>query len=156
MATIVHGGPIIVRRLSPRRNGESITRSANLIDVEGMSVSWGGVWGGVLIGLGVLLLLTSLGLALGVSTMDSDTDAQKFGAGAAIWAALSLLLSLYVGTLASTRIGAIFDKTTGMFEGILVWVLSLLLIVYLAGSGIGLLPGAHSSWLEARAKRSDR
>ena len=142
MATIVHEGPAIERRISPRRNGDHVTkRAANLIDVQGMSVSWGGIWGGVLIGLGLLMLLTAFGLALGVSAVDPGSDAQRLGAGAAIWAAISLLLSLYVGGMASTRIGAIFDKTTGMFEGILVWVLSLLLIVYLAGSGIGLVAG---------------
>ena len=143
MTTFVHEYPAVERRVSPRRDKDHTTyrRSANLIDVEGMSVSWGGIWGGVLIGLGVLLLLTSLGLALGVSTMDTETNAQTLGTSAAIWAALSLLLSLYVGGMASTRIGAIFDKTTGMFEGTLVWVLSLLLIVYLAGSGIGLVAG---------------
>src|SRR6185295_13988542 len=116
-------------------------RSANLIDVQGMSVSWGGVWGGVLIGMGLLMLLTALGLALGVSAVDPNSDTQSLGTPAAIWAAISLLLALYIGGMASTRIGAIFDKTTGMFEGTLVWVLSLLLIVYLAGSGIGLVAG---------------
>ena len=143
MATIVHEGPGNERRNFSRRNGDHTTlhRSANLIDVQGMSVSWGGVWGGVLIGMGLLMLLTALGLALGVSAVDPNSDTQSLGTPAAIWAAISLLLALYIGGMASTRIGAIFDKTTGMFEGTLVWVLSLLLIVYLAGSGIGLVAG---------------
>ena len=143
MATIVHEG-IPNRRLVPRRTGDGSTsmhRSANLIDVQGMQVSWGGIWGGVLVGLGLLLLLTSLGLALGVSAVDPESDNGALGIGAALWAAISLLLSLYVGGMASKRIGAIFDKTTGLFEGALVWVISLLLIVYLAGSGIGLVAG---------------
>ena len=61
MATIVHEGPN-ERRTSPRRNGDHtvLHRSANLIDVQGMSVSWGGVWDGVMIGMGLLMLLTSL------------------------------------------------------------------------------------------------
>lgn len=143
MATIVNEG-FPNRRLVPRRTDDgstSMQRSANMVDVQGMQVSWGGIWGGVLIGLGLLLLLTSLGLALGVSVVDPQSDNGALGIGAALWAAISLLLSLYVGGMASTRIGAIFDKTTGLFEGALVWVLSLLLIVYLAGSGIGLVAG---------------
>lgn len=143
MATIVHEG-FSERSAVPRRNGDhstSTNRSANLIDVQGMQVSWGGVWGGVLVGLGLLLLLTALGLALGVSAVDTESDNGGLGIGAAVWAAISLLLSLYVAGMASTRIGAIFDKTTGLFEGALVWVLSVLLIVYLAGSGIGLVAG---------------
>ena len=138
MATIVHGGSDSERRSVPRRNGDRYTThhaTANLVDVQGMSVSWGGIWGGVLIGMGLLLLLTALGLALGVTAVDPNSDNGSLGIGAAVWAAISLLLALYTGGMVSTRIGAIFDKTTGMFEGILVWVLSLLLIVYLAGSG---------------------
>lgn len=145
MATIVHEGPNInERRIEPRRTADNYTTrhaTASLVDVQGMSVSWGGIWGGVLIGMGLLLLLTALGLALGVTAVDSGSDNQSLGMGAAIWAAISLLLALYVGGMASTRIGAIFDRTTGMFEGTLVWVLSLLLIVYLAGSGIGIVAG---------------
>ena len=143
MATIAHEGFRNERRIAPRRNNDrAVThRSANLIDVEGMSVSWGGVWGGVLIGIGLLFLLTALGLALGVSAVDPNSDNSSLGIGAAVWAGISLLLALYLAGMASTRIGAIFDKTTGMFEGTLVWVLSLLVIVYLAGSGIGLVAG---------------
>jgi hypothetical protein len=143
MATIVHEGFRNERRIAPRRNNDraGTHRSANLIDVQGMSVSWGGVWGGVLIGIGLLFLLTALGLALGVSAVDPHSDNSSLGMGAAVWAGISLLLALYIAAMASTRIGAIFDKTTGMFEGMLVWVLSLLVIVYLASSGIGLVAG---------------
>ena len=143
MATIVHEGFRNERRIAPRRNNDrAVThRSANLIDVHGMSVSWGGIWGGVLIGVGLLFLLTALGLALGVTAVDPNSDNSSLGMGAAVWAGISLLLALYIAGMASTRIGAIFDKTTGMFEGTLVWVLSLLVIVYLAGSGIGLVAG---------------
>jgi len=143
MATIVHEGFRNERRIAPRRNNDrAVThRSASLIDVQGMSVSWGGIWGGVLIGVGLLFLLTALGLALGVTAVDPNSDNSSLGMGAAVWAGISLLLALYIAGMASTRIGAIFDKTTGMFEGTLVWVLSLLVIVYLAGSGIGLVAG---------------
>ena len=143
MATIVHEGFRNERRIAPRRNNDrAVThRSANLIDVQGMSVSWGGIWGGVLIGVGLLFLLTALGLALGVTAVDPNSDNSSLGMGAAVWAGISLLLALYIAGMASTRIGAIFDKTTGMFEGTLVWVLSLLVIVYMAGSGIGLVAG---------------
>jgi hypothetical protein len=143
MATLVHPTPGGDRRSILRRDHDrsATHRAADPIDVRGMSVSWGGIWGGVLVGTGLLLLLTALGLALGISAVDANSDAGNVGMGASIWAAIALLLSLYVGGMASTRIGAIFDRTTGMFEGALVWVLSLLLMVYLAGSGIGLVAG---------------
>jgi hypothetical protein len=86
------------------------------------------------------MLLTALGLAIGISAVDPrGTDAQSVGIGAAVWAGLSLLIALYIAGMVSTRIGAVFDKTTGMFEGVLAWVLTVLLIAYLAGSGIGMM-----------------
>jgi hypothetical protein len=144
MATIVHEGAAQDRRMFPRRaQDRSGARStAVLRDTEGMRVSWGGIWGGVLVGLGTLMLLTALGLAIGISAVDpGDTEAQTVGIGAAVWGGLSLLLALYLGGMVATRIGAIFDKTTGLFEGALVWVLSVLLIAYMASSGIGFVAG---------------
>jgi hypothetical protein len=144
MATIVHEGAAQDRRMFPRRSADrSGERStAVLRDTDGMRVSWGGIWGGVLVGMGMLMLLTALGLAIGITAVDpGDTQARSVGVGAAVWGGLSLLLSLYLAGMVSTRIGAIFDKTTGMFEGALVWVLSVLLIAYLAGSGISFVAG---------------
>lgn len=144
MATIVNEGYVPDRRVFPRRSGEQSTdrNSTTALEARGMQVSWGGVWGGVVIGFGVLLLLTALGLAVGASAFDpGETGAQSLGIGAITWAAVSLLLALYIGGMVSTRIGAVFDKTTGMFEGSLVWVLTVMLIVYLAGSGMGMVAG---------------
>lgn len=113
-----------------------------VLRVDGMRVSWGGVFGGVLVALGFLLLMTALGLAVGISAVQpGETDTGTLGTGAGIWAALSLLLALFIGGWVSTRIGAIFDGTTGLFEGALVWVVSILLMLYFATSGIGMLAG---------------
>jgi ABC-type transport system involved in multi-copper enzyme maturation permease subunit len=109
---------------------------------EGLNISWGGVFGGVLAGIGTLLLLSSLGLAIGVSAVDpTRTDGADIGRGAAIWTGLTLLVALFVGGWASTRLSMLWERTTAMFEGVLVWVLSLILILYLAASGISLIAG---------------
>jgi hypothetical protein len=107
---------------------------------DGLRVSWGGIWGGVLVAIGLLLLLTVLGVAIGVSAVDpGDTEARTVGTGVGVWGGLSLLIALFVGGVVSTRIGAIFDRTTGFFEGALVWAVSILLMLYLATSGVGML-----------------
>jgi hypothetical protein len=143
MATIVHEGVGQERRLFQRRLRDRSAVAPDVVvrdDVDGMRVSWGGIWGGVLVAMGILILLTALGVAVGISAVDPNApDGEAIGVGAAVWAAVSLLLALYVGGMASTRIGAVFDKTTGMFEGALVWVLSLLVMGYLAGSGVGMV-----------------
>ena len=104
---------------------------------EGMKVSWGGVFAGVLVAMGVSMLLASLGVAIGISAVNPGvTEPVTVGIGAAIWGGLQLLLALFVGGMVATRVGAIIDRTTGFFEGVLVWVVSLILMAYLAGSGI--------------------
>jgi hypothetical protein len=132
------------RRSFPRRALDRVTGQSTVAVVpgtDGVRVSWGGIWGGVLVALAVLVLLTSLGLAVGVSAVNpNDTDAaESVGIGAAIWSAVSLLLALYVAGMVATRIGATHDKSTSLFEGVLVWIVSVLLIAYMAGAGISLV-----------------
>lgn len=141
MATVA--GPYIERRTGERRRslyGAATAPFTLLRATDGMRVSWGGIWGGVLVAMGMLLLLTALGLAVGITAVDpGDTEMSTLGTGAGIWGAASLLVSLFVGGMVATRVGAIFDRTTGFFEGMLVWVVAVLLMAYMAGSGIGLL-----------------
>ncbi|MFL6573153.1 MAG: hypothetical protein ACJ8G4_15460 [Burkholderiales bacterium] len=138
MATVVRDTSYHDRRMVERRR---IAYPAAL-RADGMRVSWGGVFGGVLVALGFLLLVTALGVAVGISAAQpGETDTGTLGAGAGIWAGVSLLVALFIGGWVSTRIGAIFDGTTGFFEGALVWVVSVLLMLYMASSGIGMLAG---------------
>jgi hypothetical protein len=115
------------------------------IPLDGLRISWGGIWAGVLTVLGTLLLLTTLGLAIGVTAADPrNTDAGALGIGAAIWSGLALLIALFVGGMAATRLGMIFDRATGAFEGALVWVLSFVAILWLASSGVQLVASGIS------------
>lgn len=138
MSSVVHENPHHERRSGERRRDFF----PGLLRAEGRKVSWGGIWGGVLVAVGLLLLLTALGVAVGVSAVQpGETEASSMGTGAGIWAAVSLLVALFVGGMVSTRIGAISDGATGFFEGALVWVVSILLLAYAASSGIGMLAG---------------
>jgi hypothetical protein len=74
------------------------------------------------------------------------------GTGAGIWAGVSLLLALFLGGLVATRIGATSDRTTGFFEGALVWVVSVLLMGYLATSGISAVAGGVFAMLGGATK----
>jgi hypothetical protein len=130
--------PFHDRRVNERRR----LSYPSFLTADAMRVSWGGVFGGVLVAIGLLLLLTALGVAVGISATDpGSTELSSLGTGAGIWAGASLLLALFVGGFVATRIGAVFDRTTGFFEGVLVWVVSLLLMGYLAASGVGSLAG---------------
>lgn len=110
---------------------------------SGLQMSWGGVWGGLLVTLGVLILLATLGLAVGVTTINvgpgEDFDGRALGMGAAIWSGLSLLIALFLGGLSASRLGMVLDRTNAMMQGGLTWVLAIIAIIWLTASGIGLV-----------------
>lgn len=150
MASVVHETPYHDRRIQDRRR---LSRPIAVRAAEGVRVSWGGIFGGVLCAVGLLLLLAALGVAIGISAADpGETPASTIGTGAGIWAGISLLLALFLGGLVSTRIGAISDRTTGFFEGALVWVVTLLLMGYLATSGISTVAGGIFNMLGGATK----
>jgi hypothetical protein len=124
---------------------------AMLRGIEGLRVSWGGVWGGVLVALGLFLLLTALGVAVGRSFESAGAGPGWLTPAAALWAACSLLAALFVGGVVSTRTGAVYDRTTGFFEGALVWVVSVLLMFLFAGSGISTVASGMLGFVSAPA-----
>ncbi len=118
----------------------------DVVPVSGFKISWGGIWAGVLTVMGTLLFLTALGLAIGIAAVNpGQTEAGTLGTGAAIWSGLSLLIALFVGGMAATRLGMVFDRAAGAFEGALVWVLSFLVVLWLASSGVQLVANGISS-----------
>ena len=150
MASVVDQTPYQDRRIGERRR---LARAIPMRAAEGMRVSWGGIFGGVLCAVGLLLLLAALGVAIGITAADpAETRASTIGTDAGIWAGVSLLLALFLGGLVATRIGAISDRTTGFFEGALVWVVTILLMGYLATSGISTVAGGIFNMLGGATK----
>ena len=142
MATATH--PYHERRSGERRRiAYPGAYRTGIFSTEGIRVSWGGIFGGVMVAVGLLLLLAALGVAIGITAVDrqSSTQLGSLGVGAAIWTGVSLLLSLFLGGLVASRLGATYDRTTSFFEGFLVWIVSLLLVAYLAASGMNWVAG---------------
>ncbi len=110
---------------------------------QGLRVAWSSVWTGFLIAVGTVLLLTVLGLAIGISAADvgpaTEGNAQGLGISAAVWSGVTLLIALFLGGMVATRTGMVYDRAVGITEGVLVWVLSILALIYMAGSGVGML-----------------
>ena|SRR5205823_2168362 len=153
MATAIH--PYHERRSAERRRIAPGLNRAGLFSADGMRVSWGGIFGGVLAAVGLLLLLAALGVAIGITAVDPrSTPLGQLGIGAGIWTGVSLLLSLFLGGLVASRLGATFDRTTSFFEGFLVWVVSLLLVAYLAASGMAWVAGDAFSMMGAQPELS--
>src|SRR5579884_3177296 len=79
-------------------------------------VEWAPTWGGMFVSLGILFLLSALGVAIGV------------GAGAtgvAIWEAISLIIAFFVGGWFTGRTLNIVDPLVAAAHGLLVWAVSM-------------------------------
>lgn len=146
MATYSTGIP--ERRAAERRRD---FYPAMLRGFEGLRVSWGGVWGGVLVAMGLFLLMTALGVAVARSLETAGFGADVLGIAAGLWMAGSLLAALFVGGVVSTRAGGVVDRTTGFFEGALVWVVSVFLVFLFAASGVSTLAGGMFGLMAAPA-----
>ncbi|HET6860284.1 MAG TPA: hypothetical protein VFH94_24720 [Streptomyces sp.] len=106
-------------------------------------VRWRGVLSGVVVALGVLLLLGTLGLALGVTALGdpraaTGETASSLGIGGGVWAFITLLVAVGLGGLVSTTVTNRPDRTGALLHGALVWTLVSLGIVWMLASGISL------------------
>jgi hypothetical protein len=104
-------------------------------------VRWGPILAGLFTALTTLLLLTLLALALGAATFDQSSTARSFGLGSAIVAGLIWLLSFGVGGYVAARTAAFPGRSNGIFNGLMVAIVGIPLLLYALGSLIGSLLG---------------
>ena len=107
-------------------------------------VGWSGVFAGLVVGAGVVGLLSVLGAAVGITVLPDGRMAggeggARLGIGTGVWAALSLLVGFFVGGLVSTRATNHTDRGGAVIQGTLVWILGVVTVVALVMSGISAL-----------------
>jgi hypothetical protein len=108
-------------------------------------VSWGAVFAGLVIATALQVTLTVLGAAIGLTALDGPDSGKAFGVGAAIWALLVPLVTLFVGGMTAGRLANVRDRGDNFVHGALVWALSLLLAAYLIGTGASKILGGTLS-----------
>jgi hypothetical protein len=133
-ATRALGTEIPIERARGTPHQEVVTRT-------GFRMSWGAVFAGLVLATALQLVLTTLGGALGLAAFDPGTSARAFGIGAAAWAVLTLLLSLFIGGSTTGRLAGVLSRTDAFLHGALVWALSTLLTVWLLSRGVGAVTG---------------
>lgn len=144
-----------VARPTPVARAAPATTVVRAPSTAGIQVSWGGIWGGVLAAIGIMLLLGALGMAVGITAVDpQSTDGATMGMAAGAWVGVSMLIALFVGGLVSTRAGATYDGATAFWEGGLVWIVSLLLMAYLATSGVTSLASGAMNLMGSSAQKN--
>jgi hypothetical protein len=134
---------------------ESGTAAARATEVQilpgaARRISWGALFGGVVLAMAVQILLSVLGVGIGLTTVDpassGSPSASSFGIGAGIWWTVSNLVALFVGGYVAARLAGVFQRGDGILHGLITWGFTLLLTFYLLTTAVGgVLGGAFSA-----------
>lgn len=114
-----------------------------LVERTGFRLSWGAIFAGFIVATALQMVLSVLGIAVGFAAFDpgQGDSAGELGTGAALWFALTAIISLFVGGLTTGRLAGVLTRGDGRLHGVVVWGLSTLLAVYFASIGAGTLMG---------------
>ena len=103
-------------------------------------VRWGPIWAGVIVTLATLIIGSVLGMAIGLTAFESLEAIDTPGL---IWSIAVAVVAFFLGGLTAGRSAAVRGSMGGMFNGVRVWalalVLTLLLLALGAGAAFGLL-----------------
>lgn len=105
-------------------------------------VSWGSLLLGVVVALGVMLLLTLLGIALGFTMIDPQQEADPLSGipiGTAIYFTIAHILALAVGGYTAARLASSNWSSAAVLHGTGVWALVALLTLLAATTTVGAL-----------------
>jgi hypothetical protein len=121
-------------------------------------VSWGAIAAGAMVALTIYVVLTMLGVALGLEMALRGSGAD-LGAGAAIYSILVLLLAMFFGGWATSRLAVGESKLEAVLYGLILWGVLFLLLLWLLASGMrtgfGALFGAASGAYATEEGRID-
>jgi hypothetical protein len=106
-------------------------------------LSWGAIFGGTFVALGIWVLLYAFGLAMGLSSVDPNNpdSARSAGIGTGIWSLVAPLIALFFGGLVASRTAGVVDKVGGAFHGAVLWGLTTLAGMIVMGMAISSLLG---------------
>jgi hypothetical protein len=104
-------------------------------------LSWGAIFGGVVIAIAVQLLLGILGTGIGLSMVDptdgTTPGATGFGIGAGIYWLITTIVALGAGGYAAARVSGVTERFDALVHGLVVWGVTLILTLYLLTSAVG-------------------
>ncbi|MFW2853169.1 hypothetical protein ACM61V_14790 [Sphingomonas sp. TX0543] len=127
MATIVETGVVPAEELYV---GKAPTR-----------LSWGAVFGGVIIAIAIQLVLGILGTGIGLTMVDpvdgTTPGAAGFGIGAGLYWLVTTIIALGAGGYAAARVAGVNGRFDALVHGLVVWGVTLILTLYLLTSAVG-------------------
>jgi hypothetical protein len=112
---------------------------------------WGSIFGGGVVGWGVLFLLSLLGMTIGFAAIEpySARPASGLDVGSAIWTVVALVLCAVLGAYLIVRFAGERRRREAVLHGVVSWGLSMI-------TGALLAMGAGSTAVRAAAENAPR
>ena len=98
-------------------------------------VSWGAIAAGAMVSLAIYFLLTLTGIAIGLETAARSPE-QLTGFGLAIFSILTLLLSMFFGGWATSRLAVGETKLEAVLYGVILWGVLFVGMLWLVSTGV--------------------
>ena len=110
-------------------------------------IKWSAVFGGWAVGLALQIVLTLAGLGLGAWAVDlhDANPTEGIPLGAAVWTALSILISAFVGGYLTARFSGTSERGEGLYHGVVVWGLNWLVLGWLTTTAMVMMIGGAFS-----------
>jgi hypothetical protein len=144
LAEAMHRGRFMVKPIS---------REA-FLDRRQPLMRWSAVFAGTVLGIGVWILLQTLGMGLGLSAIDTDDagSLKGVGIGTGIWSIIAPLIAMFVGAFVVGRLANTRDLGVAAMHGAVTWGLAvaiglwlMLSIVSAMASGVARIGGAAAN-----------
>ncbi|MFW5752270.1 MAG: YrzE family protein [bacterium] len=103
-------------------------------------VSWAAIFGGTLIMLITVMLLSLLGLGIGIGSINLTEETQPLkgiGTGAFIWWVISNIIAVFAGAFTAAKLTNVSYRFSGMLHGVITWSLYALISFVLMTTSIG-------------------
>ena len=93
-----------------------------------MRLDWSALFGGTLIGWGVMLILALIAMIIGLAVIDPFVARPAASnAGAGLWGAVSAVIASFVGAFAVVRLAGDRRRSESLMHGAVSWGMSMLL-----------------------------
>ena len=127
--------------------------AADLLSVRSR-VSWGAIAAGAMVALSIYAITSMLGLALGIEAAVRDAG-DHLASGTAIYSIATLLMAMFFGGWATSRLAVGESKPEAVLYGLILWGVLFLGMVWLLGTGIragfgGMVGAASGAYNAAR------
>lgn len=118
-------------------------------------VSWGAIIAGAILAISLQFMLGLLGTGIGLVSANPEDgmNISAFGWGAAIWLALTFIISLFAGGFVASRLSANMANYAGALNSLVVWALVVGLNLFMAGAGISNVASSLTGMVGSAAEK---